>query len=363
VLTAVLCVLLLVGAPLASQIREAAGSQSGPVAVALWQYEAQRLKALEEAKPSVVFVSGESRGGSPRCGVTGWVFDVEGHIVTCLSGIESAGRGSLSVRFADQLQVPARLVGVDRGSDLAVLQVRVPGGYRLKPLPHVAPGTLLLGQDLYVLGNPFGLDHTLTRGVLSGSGRSLMVEGQLPVQGALQTDAAINTGNSGGPVLTSRGEVAGMATATARLVGAELAPPAGGGGGLVVPVENMAASARSILELGYVPRPHLGLDLGPDGLAERLGVQGGGAVVMEVLRGGPAREAGLHAGDVIVALDGQPVQRAQDVVEALSSREPGQTVLLTLRRSGRSADEAFSPGTQYKEIDVLVRLGEEQLQR
>lgn len=361
VFTLLLCAVLIVGAPLVSQLREYPLLYSPPVAVAFRHDEVQRLKALEAAKPSVVFISGEGRGSSEHCGVTGWVFDGEGHIVTCLSGIEEAARGSLRVRLADQTQVPARLVGVDRGSDLAVLEVQVPAGSRLQPLPQVAPGSLLLGQDLYVMGNPFGLDHTLTRGVMSGSGRSLLVDGQLPVQGAIMTDAAIDLGNSGGPVLTSQGQVAGMATAAARLAGADAAPAVRGG--LVVPADAVAARARSILERGYVRRPSLGLHLGPDGLAERLGVQGGGAVVMEVARAGPAREAGVRAGDVVVALDGQPVQRADDVVEALSSREPGETVQLTLRRSAGAAEEAFSPGTQFKEFDLLVRLGDEHLSR
>jgi len=364
-LAAGLCAVLLLGSPLASQLPGTSALLAPPVAIELRHEEAQRLKALDSAKPGVVFVCGESRGGEERCRTTGWVFGSEGLVVTCLSGIDAAARGSLSVRFMDQTQVPARVVGVDRGSDLAVLEVRMPAGARLHPLPRAAPDSLLLGQDLYVMGNPHGLDHTLARGVLSGMGRSLLVEGQLPVQGAIQTDASIHPGNRGGPVLTSRGEVAGMATAAARLAGARVSPGVGesGAGGLAVPIETVAARVRSIVEYGYVPRPNLGLHLGPDDLAGRLGVQGGGAIVMEVMRGSPAREAGVCAGDVLMAFDGQPVRRAEDIVEALSSREPGETVQLTLRRPIESGGEVFSPGTQYKEIDVLVRLGEDQLSR
>jgi len=125
-------------------------------------------------------------------------------------------------------------------------------------------------------------------------------------------------------------------------------------------VSSVAARARSILEHGHVRRPSLGLHLGPDGLAERLGVRSGGVVIVEVPRSGPAHEAGALRGDVLVAVGARPVLSADDVVEALDLHEPGETVHLTVRRPvNRAAAEELAPGAVYKEVDLLVCLGEE----
>eukprot|EP00419_Tripos_fusus_P073937 CAMPEP_0172897750 /NCGR_PEP_ID=MMETSP1075-20121228/158222_1 /TAXON_ID=2916 /ORGANISM="Ceratium fusus, Strain PA161109" /LENGTH=328 /DNA_ID=CAMNT_0013753409 /DNA_START=547 /DNA_END=1530 /DNA_ORIENTATION=+ len=316
--------------------KEVAGSQHAAVhaMVGLAPDELRRLDLLRAAQPGVVFVSSKAHGIGSPIGSSGWVFDGDGHIVTSLSSLgELVHSSNLYVRFADQKQAPVRVVGVDRGCDLAVLevqQVQVPATPALRPLPRAASGTALVGQDVYVVGNPFGLDHTLTRGMLCASERCLAQEGRVVVQSVLQTDAHIDSRSSGGPVLNSRGEVLGMAT---------VANGRAAGWGLAIPVNMLSSRVESILTHGSsFSRPSLGVFLGPDGLAERLGVSGKGVVIAQVPRYGACYDAGLRAGDVLVAIDGHPVHRLDDVIAALDLHSPGDTVTLLVRRSPDDID-------------------------
>eukprot|EP00446_Apocalathium_sp_SHHI-4_P015374 CAMPEP_0177202986 /NCGR_PEP_ID=MMETSP0367-20130122/27575_1 /TAXON_ID=447022 ORGANISM="Scrippsiella hangoei-like, Strain SHHI-4" /NCGR_SAMPLE_ID=MMETSP0367 /ASSEMBLY_ACC=CAM_ASM_000362 /LENGTH=443 /DNA_ID=CAMNT_0018651589 /DNA_START=55 /DNA_END=1382 /DNA_ORIENTATION=+ len=337
-LSAFLCFLLLVGhfAPFFPSDRT--GGASLPSSSQLSQAELVRIRALENAKPGVVHIIGEA-ASSDQGGGTGWVYSDRGHvyIVTSVRAVDTTRHGELHVRLADQTVVPARLVGLDRSSDLAVVEVNLDrtslkGSERPRPLRLGSSASLRVGQDVYIIGNPFGFDHTLTRGMISAVGRTLAAEGAArPVSGALEIDARVHLGNSGGPLLDSSGRVVGMATAASSQKG-------GGGLGLAMPVDVVAQRVESILERGHVNRPELGLGLGPDGLAERLGCAGSGAVIVEVPKGSPADEAGVRVGDVVVAVGGRRVRGAEEVLAALEDqRGPGgrgeaTTARLAVRR-------------------------------
>lgn len=377
-LASLLCLLLVLGtaAPFGG-LQQGIPLPGLPTVERLSRAELVRIKALDEARSGVVHVAAEADGRvwsggqgpmMPSPGGTGWLFDDAGHVVTSLSAVDSARHGSLRVRFADHTIAPARVVGVDRASNLAVVEVQVAarrpataaGPLSPRPLRRGSSASLRVGQDVYVVGNPFGLDHTLSGGLVSALGRTLVLEGELPVFGALETDARVHAGNVGGPLLDSRGRVVAMATC-ASAPSSRFAPNNFGGAspGLALPVDAVARSVADILTHGHVERPSLGLGLGPDSLAQQLGCPGGGVVVVEVRGGGPADAAGVRVGDVVLTVGGCPVQRGQDVAAALAGRKPGETVRLTVRRPvDLAAGAALLPGRYRGEADVLVRLGE-----
>jgi len=343
-----LSLLLLLGSPLASRMGSSSTVhiQHAEPAMTLSLEELTRIKIFAEARPSVVFVSG-LQGGA-----TGWVFDGDNHVVTSLRAVEGEPHGSIRVRFADHTMAPARIVGVDRGSDLAVLEVRRdPGiGESARPLRRGTSADLCVGQDIYAVGDSGGLDHTLSRGIVCGLGQSFVLRGDHPVQGAIHVDAAIHDGNSGGPLLNSRGEVIAMSVAAAQQPGGLT------GVGVAVPIDSVTVRVQSILKHGHVRRPALGVFLGPNGLAEQLGVRTGGVVVVEVPPGS-ARDAGARMGDVVVAVDGKPVSCLDDVVSALDLHEPGESARLTvLRPVDRKAADELRPNVRRTEVDLVIFL-------
>ena len=274
---------------------------------------------------------------------SGFVWDDAGHIVTNYHVVEDATR--IEVIFSDESQVEAEVVGVDPRNDLAVLRVDPAANTLLQPLALGAADAIRVGQRAIAIGNPFGLDRTLTTGVVSALGRPLETESGDYIFNVIQTDAAINPGNSGGPLLNSRGEVIGINTAIQE--GAE-------GIGFAVPVETLRRVVPVLVSEGSYPHATLGL-LGysiSTALAEALGLPvERGVLVAQLGRGGPADAAGvrgaqqevivgnrrvLAGGDIITHLDGREIADWNGLLEYLElNKRVGDPITLSLLRDGQ----------------------------
>ena len=278
---------------------------------------------------------GEQQGSGTQTG-TGFVWDAAGHVVTNNHVVEAAtkGGGSISVRLASGEVVSARVVGTAPSYDLAVLQL----GRVAKMPPPLAVGTsadLKVGQSAFAIGNPFGLDHTLTTGVISALQRRLPTQEGRELSGVIQTDAAINPGNSGGPLLDSAGRLIGVNTAIFSPSGASA------GIGFAVPVDVVNRVVPDLIKNGRVRNPGIGIIAGQEATAARLGIDG--VVVLRVLPGSPAALAGLRGvdprtgdiGDVIVGANGRPVHRLSDLTAVVEEAGLDRPVTLLVERDGR----------------------------
>ena len=268
---------------------------------------------------------------------TGFVWDNAGHIVTNFHVVQE-GSGA-RVTLSDQSTWPATLVGAYPDRDLVVLHINAPRD----KLPAIALGTsrdLQVGQKVYAIGNPFGLDQTLTTGIVSALNRSIDSANQRVIRGVIQTDAAINPGNSGGPLLDSAGRLIGVTTAIYSPSGASA------GIGFAIPVDEINRIVPRLVRDGRITRPALGITTANDTLRRALQLPAGLALV-QVTPGGPAARAGLQAfarardgsitaGDVLSAINDEPVSSLDDMLTLLEKRQPGDSVVLTLWRGGRS---------------------------
>ncbi len=269
---------------------------------------------------------------------TGFVWDDQGHIVTNYHVIENAQE--LIVNFGGDLAESARVVGFAADKDLAVLKVDLPKN-KLSPIAIGKSSDLQVGQLVFAIGNPFGLDQTLTTGVISGLGREILSVTKRPIQGVIQTDAAINPGNSGGPLLDSAGRLIGVNTA--------IFSPSGtyAGIGFAVPVDMVNHIVPQLIRTGRADRAGVGVSLWPDGTVEELRKEGvlksDGALVLDVAEESGAAEAKLSAsrrrpdgrmiwGDLITAVDGKKVDSVLGLLRLLSGRKVGETVTLTIER-------------------------------
>ncbi len=264
---------------------------------------------------------------------TGFLWDDRGHVVTNFHVIEGASQ--VVVTLVDRTELPARLVGVAPDKDLAVLAVDL-GARAPTPGARGTSADLRVGQAVFAIGNPFGLDHTLTTGVVSALGREIEARDGRTIEGVIQTDAAINPGNSGGPLLDSAGRVIGVNTAILSGTGASA------GIGFAVPIDTVTRVVEQLIAHGRVIRPTLGVHLAPEHVSRRLGVPG--LLVVEVVPGSGAARAGLRParrvgarielGDAVVAVDGREVRRLDDLLHALERRAPGERAQVTLLRDG-----------------------------
>ncbi|CAN7375307.1 trypsin-like peptidase domain-containing protein [Pseudorhodoferax sp. LjRoot39] len=270
---------------------------------------------------------------------TGFVWDAQGHIVTNFHVIQ--GASGARVTLADQSHYPAKLVGVFPDRDLAVLKIDAPAG-QLRPLPIGSSADLQVGQAVYAIGNPFGLDQTLTTGIVSALNREIESVTRRTIRGAIQTDAAINPGNSGGPLLDSAGRLVGVNTAIYSPSGASA------GIGFSIPVDEVNRIVPRLIRDGRFVRPALGVAYATEPFNRALGLPRGVAI-LRVQPGSPAAQAGLraftrgergiHAGDVITAIDGEAVASPDDVLNLLERRQAGDRVELTLWRGGSTRKE------------------------
>jgi putative serine protease PepD len=275
--------------------------------------------------------SDASLGSRARSQGSGFVFDDSGHIVTNQHVV--AGAASISVSFSNGAEFDAELVGTDPSTDLAVLQVNAPKTL-LEPLRLADSSAVEVGDPVFALGSPFGLEGTLTGGIVSALHREMTAPNNYTITDTIQTDAAINHGNSGGPLVDSRGRVIG--------VNAQIESESGGsdGVGFAIPSNTVRSIVRQLIETGKVQHAYLGI---------RMTQVAGGVAVTEVLAGTPAAKAGIKAatgtktvdgqqqptgGDVVVEFDGESVTSAVALQSAVDARRPGDTVSITVVRNG-----------------------------
>ncbi len=324
-----------------------AAETGGTVPEDLGDDEHRNIEIFRRASDSVVFITSIAYRRDffsmdifqiPQGSGSGFVWDDKGHIVTNYHVLE--GGRSYSVTLADQSVFDAEVTGVAPDQDLAVIRIDASPD-RLRPLPLGESQSLRVGQEVLALGNPFGLDHSLTVGVVSALGRELRSPGGRTIRDVIQTDAAINPGNSGGPLLDSRGRLVGVNSAIYSPSGASA------GIGFAVPVDTVKRLVPQVIEHGRPLQPGIGVSLAPGAWTSRLGLEG--VLIYEVVPRGPAAQAGLEGigtdrhgrpvlGDLIVAVDGEPVKSHDDLVHAFENVGVGGQATLTLVRDGRSRD-------------------------
>jgi S1-C subfamily serine protease len=316
--------------------------------------EQQNIAVYKKALPSVVNILSTAvsfdffYGPVPQQGQgSGFILDKQGHILTNNHVIDNAQK--VEVTLSDKHKYKATVVGVDKGHDLALLQIN--NAPDLQPATLAESTSLTVGQRVYAIGNPFGLSGTMTRGIISAI-RSLRGPSNSPIEDAIQTDAAVNPGNSGGPLLNSRGEVIGITTLIANN-GADQSS----GIGFAIPINTAKAVIADFAKYGRIRRPSLdisSLAIGPD-IAEQIGLPADyGVLIQRVLPGGAAEKAGLHGGtqragylgnmpvmsggDLIIAMDGQEIANTQDLAAAMNSHKADDEVTLTIFRGRRKMD-------------------------
>jgi S1-C subfamily serine protease len=338
---------VVVGWALAAGVPAAAAAHEVTPRGALRSEERATIELFRAASPAVVFITSIALRRDafrfnlleiPRGSGSGFVWDDRGHVVTNFHVIQ--GASAAKVTLADQSTWEAELVGVAPEKDLAVLRIDAPVA-RLRPIPVGTSHDLLVGQTVLAIGNPFGLDQTLTTGVISALGREIESAARIPIRDVIQTDAAINPGNSGGPLLDSAGRLIGVNTAIYSPSGAYA------GIGFAIPADTVNWVVSDLIAHGKVMRPTLGVELASTELARRLGIDG--VLVLDVVPGGGAARAGLRPtrrdavgrivlGDVIVAVDGERVRSSNDLVLALEQRKVGDAVTVTVQRDRHKQD-------------------------
>jgi 2-alkenal reductase len=302
----------------------------------LAEFERSTIAIFKTVAPSVVQVvglpqQGYSAGPAALQSGSGFIWDAAGHLVT--NDHVVAGAEELAVRLSTGATVRADLVGRAPNYDLAVLRLRQTGNLP----PPVAVGTsadLTVGQSAYAIGNPFGLDQSITAGIISALDRRLPTSGGREIAGVIQTDAAINPGNSGGPLLDSSGRLIGVNTAIFSPSGANA------GIGFAIPVDRVNRVVPQLIRDGRVPTPGIGIIAADEAIAAQAGING--IIIAAVRPGSPAEAAGLHnidpdtgaIGDVIIGIDGESVSRLPALTERLEQVGVGGTVELSIMRDG-----------------------------
>jgi len=327
-------------------------------ALGLTPNELATIELFRKASPSVLMISDgveESQGtlrrrGPMRVG-SGFAWD-QNHVVTTASTMKSVSRPRVTVLGHSPDGEETRsvftgaLVGLDPVSDVAVLWV----DGAMKPLRRGSASDLHVGQDVYALGNPFGFEHSFSKGVVSGLARTLVGADGRPIGGIIQTDASINPGNNGGPLLDSTGAVVGVNNAILSSSGAFA------GVGLAVPIETIERSVTSVIIQGFVRGSSMGVVLARDSLSQELGIDG--VMVRQVTHGSPAELAGLRPmrggrfGDIIVGIDSKPVHSIQAFFRALDGKLPGDEVVVSVRRAAEDANKV-----ELDSLDITVELG------
>lgn len=296
-------------------------------------------EVVKRESPAVVLISNETaQGGSLG---SGFLIDAKGHIITNAHVVDGATK--TTVTFQDGTEAKGTILGVDKSTDVAVVKIdTVPTG--VSPVPMGNSGGLTVGQEVVAIGNPYGYSGTATTGIVSALKRAIESPSGFTIQNAIQTDAAINQGNSGGPLFDRDGRVIG--------INSQIASENGGnvGIGFAVPIDTVIPIVDSIIAGGKAQHAWIGIqgrELTP-ALAQKLGLEGKrGVVVASLDDRGPASDAGVKAaenpdaevpkgGDLIVAVNGKPITDMADVSEAVASRKVGDTITVTVLRDGKS---------------------------
>jgi len=312
----------------------------------LGEGEKATIKLFEETSPSVVFITTINLRRDffstniykiPAGTGSGFIWDSAGHIVTNYHVIKGADEAKITLW--DQSTWDAKLVGAEPDKDLAVLKIKAPDK-RLKPIKIGESKNLLVGQNAYAIGNPFGFDQTLTTGIISALGREIESITRRPITGVIQTNAAINPGNSGGPLLDSANRLIGINTAIYSPTGSYA------GIGFAVPVDTVNRIVPQLIEFGKVIKPGLGINIAPDSfVTNRLNTTG--VLILNTVPGGGAQKAGLKAttqsangrismGDIIKEIEGKTVIDSSDLFRILDSKVVGDKVKVTVERGGES---------------------------
>lgn len=310
------------------------------------------IEIYNQTRNSVVLI--ETDQGSAG---SGWVYDTEGHIVTNNHVVEDAE--ALTVTFQSGTVLPAKVIGLDPYSDMAVIKVNAPDGL-LHPLEIGVSSDLLVGETAIAIGNPFGLANTMTVGVISAIGRQMDATDGYVVVDVIQTDAAINPGNSGGPLLNLKGEVIGMNTAIISSTNDF------SGIGFAIPSDTISREITSLIETGEYEHPWLGIsgyNMFPD-LAEAMGLDNStkGTLVARVVEDGPAFEAGLEGSTTTVTIGGFPFDIGGDVIIGVNglsmdsfyklqvyltrNTQPGETINMSIIRDGEVMSVEFTLGVR-----------------
>jgi len=292
--------------------------------------ERSTIALFKQVSPSVVQVVGDDPEGTGVQSGTGFMWDEAGDIVNHVV----AGTSELAVRFASGAVVKADVIGTAPNYDIGVIRVRNPGQIP----PPVAIGSsadLEVGQFVYAIGNPYGLDQSLTTGVISALKRRLPTNAGHEISDVIQTDAAVNPGNSGGPLLDSSGRVVGVNTA--------IISPSGSNAGIgfAIPIDIVNRVVPQLIRTGHMPTPGIGIVAANEAVATRMGIEG--VVILRTMPNSPAARAGLRGVDantrklvdVIVSANDQTVQRMSDLTDQLEQVGVGKSIKLTLLRDGR----------------------------
>lgn len=307
----------------------------------------------KKASPSVVLVTATPAGGGAKSLGSGFIVDPEGHVVTNQHVVN--GGSKFTVTFSNEKTAPATLVGADPSTDIAVLQVDAAQG-QLTPIAWADSARAEVGQPVLAIGNPYGLERTVTSGIISALSRQIAAPNGLTIDAVIQTDAALNKGNSGGPLIDAAGDVVG--------VNSQIQSESGGfdGIGYAVPSNTAKRIADDLIKDGKVESPYLGITMEtitPE-LAKVVKVGAdSGVLVTGVTRGGPAAKAGLRGGDTQVAIDGQPYLVGGDVITRIGTKtitnpdelraeiqrlKPGDEVSVELVRDGKKKQVTVTLG-------------------
>jgi S1-C subfamily serine protease len=324
-------------------------------------------KVYREAAPGVVTIRSIFENGAAEG--SGIVLDTNGRIVTNAHVVtEDATEGgsrkeakAVYIEFPDRNVVSAKIVGFDPFADVALLEVD-PGGLSLNPLKLGSDGNLVVGQPVAAIGSPFGEQHSLSVGVISATDRSVKSLTEFEIEGAIQTDASINPGNSGGPLLNADAEVVGINQQIDTESGSN------SGVGFAIPISSVKRSIAQLAENGKVEYAYIGVSTQPlyPQLARKLGLStDSGGLIADVVPGGPAAKAGLRGGDekihfqgfpykvggdVILSVDGQQVQRPEDLAREIATRRPGDRVTVKILRDGQVKDVEVTLGERPDHI-------------
>lgn len=319
--------------------------QRGPLS----DVERGNIELFERVSPSVVQVvaraassnpladEGGEGGGAGAASGTGFIWDNDGHVVTNNHVVQNGSE--VAVRFASGEVAQAEIIGVAPNYDLAVLRIK---SARKLP-PPVALGSsneLKVGQSAFAIGNPFGLDQSLTSGIISALKRRLPTSSGREISNVIQTDTAINPGNSGGPLLDSAGRLIGVNTA--------IISPSGSSAGIgfAIPVDIVNRVVPDLIKNGRVPTPGIGIVAASEAVSTRLGVEG--VIIVRTAPGSPAERAGIRGvdfnsgaiGDVIVQADGKPVHRLSDLTDQIEQVGAGKSIRISVKRGAQTRDLA-----------------------